>query len=805
MGNWLLRIAAGALLLLLVGALGAWLAARASLPDLDGAVTTAAITAPLSVERDGLGTPTITAATRADAAFGLGYAHGQDRFFQMDLSRRLAAGELAELFGAVALEQDRGARRYRFREVARQVIADATPEQRAIISAYARGVNEGVAGLRSRPFEYWLLQSVPAAWRDEDSVLVVHAMWWDLQHNSILAEQRRRRLIALAPPALAAFLYPRGTPWDAPNEPVTPPPEEPRIPTAGEFDLRAKLEQLRDGKSAATAGTLPRAPRVPAATPMIAWLALPEDAVVGSNNWAVAGQHTAGGVALVANDMHLGLRVPAVWYRARLRVTGSGDDLIGVTLPGVPALVAGSNTHIAWGFTNSYGDWSDGRYLPCESAELTTVIERIAVKGAATVDLPIRVPRDPALSHQVVTREGDAAEGCLLTAWAARARGATTLGIFDFERARSVEQALAIAPSVGIPQQNLVVGDRGGRIAWSILGRVPRGDDADRLWRPVEWRGFDEHPRLVDPAVGRLWSANARSVDGPLETIVGADEVVTGVSYDFGARARQIRDALLALAKPATPADMLSIQLDDRAILLQRWRDFMVQLLDADAVAVDGKRAALRGLLEQWQPRADADAVGYRLVRNFNDRLTATLWQAILEAFAIDAKNAGPPRSFESVIWLLANARPQHFLPPEYADWRGFLLAEIDHVIAASLADCASLEACTWGAYRPVMIQHPLSRALPTLASLLDMPTIELAGDNDMPRVQAAAFGASERFAVSPGREADGYLQLPGGQSGHPLSPYYRAGFDEWAQGKPTPFLPGPTQHKLEFTPNAAR
>ncbi len=791
MKRWALRIGLAVVGVCVLAAAAVWLTLRASLPMLDGRVLTAAVSATVAIERDALGAATVTGGSRADVAYGLGYAHAQDRFFQMDLSRRLAAGELSEVFGALAIEQDRSMRRYRFREVARRVIAEATPEQRAVLTAYTHGVNEGLASLKSRPFEYWLLRVQPTAWREEDSVLVVHAMWIDLQQNSILSERRRRKLISLAPPALAAFLYPRGSPWDAPNEPTAPPPPEPRIPLQSEFDLRATLLRVR-----AKAQPLPAASKA----------GLQRDEVVGSNNWAVAGTATATGAALIANDMHLGLRVPAVWYRARLRVTAAervATDLIGVTLPGVPALVAGSNTHIAWGFTNSYGDWSDGRELPCDSPELTTLTERIAVKGGDPVELAVRQPRDPALAHQVVTHEDG--NVCHLVAWAALAPGATTFAMFDFERAQSLDEALRLAPSVGIPQQNVVMGDRSGRIAWTILGRVPRGEDADRLWGSIAWRGFDEHPRLVDPSAQRLWTANARAVDGALEAVIGADEVGTGVSYDYGARVRQIRDGLLALDTPATPADMLRIQLDDRAILLQRWRDLLLHLIDEPAIREDARRGQVRQLLAQWEPRAAAGAVGYRYVRGFNDQLTLTLWHAFLEAFQLETRRAGPPRSFESVIWLLATEQPLHFLPPEHADWRAFLLAQLDAVISDSEAACVSLDACTWGARSPVQVQHPLSQAVPVLASLLDMPTYELSGDNDMPRVQGAAFGASERFAVSPGHEAEAYLQIAGGQSGHPLSPYYRAGFNDWARGIPTPFLPGRARHKLELSNNAVR
>jgi penicillin amidase len=143
-------------------------------------------------------------------------------------------------------------------------------------------------------------------------------------------------------------------------------------------------------------------------------------------------------------------------------------------------------------------------------------------------------------------------------------------------------------------------------------------------------------------------------------------------------------------------------------------------------------------------------------------------------------------------------------LPPGGGNWDDFLLARLDAAIDTLLENCGSLADCTHGAREPVAVRHPLSGAIPLLGRFLDMPTRELPGDHHMPRVQVGEFGASERFAVSPGRESEGYLQLPGGPSGHPLSPFYRSGFDDWAEGRPSPFLPGPAAHVLSLRPRAA-
>jgi penicillin amidase len=400
----------------------------------------------------------------------------------------------------------------------------------------------------------------------------------------------------------------------------------------------------------------------------------------------------------------------------------------------------------------------------------------------------------------------DAARGeCAQVAWLATRIEATNFGMLAIEHARTVDEVLALAPAAGIPAQNLVVGDSGGRIAWTLMGRVPRGSGPDRLFGALEFRDRRDHPQLADPPVGRLWTANQRVVDGPLEAVIGDDEAAVGAGgYDIGARARQIRDALLGLAHPATEADMLAIQLDARAVFLGRWRNLLLELIDEDAMRDTGRRREFRQLVSDWNAQATPDAVGYALVRAFRGETLDTLWRGLTTALAGEEFSGRRPGQFELAGWRLINERPAAIMPPGAADWREYLLQRVDATIAALLETCGSLARCTFGASEPVSIRHPLSRALPLLGPLLDMPTRQLAGDHHMPRVQDGSFGASQRLAVSPGRESEGYLQLPGGPSGHPLSPFYRSGFEDWAAGRATPFLPGPPAHKLRLRPQGA-
>lgn len=786
LGRWVARILLAALLLALFAGAGAWWLLHRSLPRLDGTVGLAGLAAPTTVARDALGVAVIDAASRADAMRALGYVHAQERFFEMDLARRAAAGELAELFGVAALELDRNRRVHRFRARARAVIDAAGARARADLDAYVAGVNAGLGDLAARPFPYLLLRQPPRPWTAEDTVLVVHAMFIDLQDEDNALELARARILREAPPALAALLLAEGTEWDAPLDGGVVP--VPPLPTAAELDLRA-LPPERFGRGAAVGG----------------------DLGIGSNNFAVAGSLTANGAALVANDMHLGLRVPNIWFRARLRfpaADGTPVDVQGVTLPGVPGVVVGSNGHIAWAFTNSYGDWLDWitvqwtdaaqtRYrTPEGEARVAEHRETIAVAGGDPVEVLVRETTWGPIVHDRHPL------GSLALAWTAHRAEAVGFGLAELEAVRDVDGALALAHRAGSPAQNLVVGDRAGRIAWTIAGAIPRRGSADPTV-PADWslpgsgwQGWldaTEQPRIVDPADGRIWTANARVASGALQALIGNG------GYALGARAGQIRDGLRARER-FTPDDLRTIQLDDRTRFLRRWWELLRATLAA--AGDDPALAELDRLTATWDERATPDAVAYRLVRGFRLAVSAS----VLDGLAAPLRTARDPdyrlpalQQGEGVVWRLVSERPAHLLPPPHADWDALLRAAARRVVDELGALPGGLAARTWGERNTTAIRHPLSRAVPGLGWLLDAPPRALPGDTAMPRVQGPSFGASQRMVVSPGHEADGRFHMPGGQSGHPLSPFYLAGHRDWEEGAPTPFLPGPAAHTLRL------
>lgn len=785
MPRWFLRAACALLLVLVVLAAAAWLMLRGSLPALEGEPPLAGLSAPVTVQRDALGIVTIDAASEVDAARALGYVHAQERYFEMDLMRRSAAGELAGLFGPRALEMDRERRTHRLRARVEANLDAFAGERLPQLQAYAEGVNAGLAALRTRPWAYLLLRQQPRPWKVEDSALAGYAMYFDLQDANNSRELALWRLGRNLPAPLRALLLRDGSQWDAPllgearGEAV--------LPDAATIDLR----QLR---SPGTPGQ-----------------ALPDPPAPGSNNWAVAGALTADGRAIVADDMHLGLRAPNIWFRVRLRypdpaAPGGKVDVSGFSLPGLPAVIVGSNGHIAWGFTNAYADTADWFPVrPCADGQaggcdpVMRHEETLHVAGGDDVRMEVlETAAGPVIHHDV---DGQA----LALRWVAHLPGALNFGLAHFATAADLDQALAIAETVAIPAQNLVIADRGGRIAWRILGPLPAREPRCTGLQPdgtipscTPWSLTTQAvPVLRDPPDHRLWTANARTLDGDALARVG------DAGYAHGIRAWQIHKRLHEAGRFDEKA-LLAIQLDDQALLLEPWHQLLAR---------EGRRAAAGSALREladasgdWNGHAAPESVAYRIVRSLrlavHTRIANGLAAPALARLEEDFELPGFPQ-LDGVAWPLLRERPAHLLPAGFASWEA-LLEDAAIEVRDGLVEAGPLAERRWGERNTARICHPLSGAMPAvLARRLCMRAEPLRGDTTVPRVQGPGFGASERMVVAPGREADGLAHMPGGQSGHPLSPFWGAGHDDWVHGRPTPFLPGPALHTLTLQPAA--
>ena len=811
---WLVAVVA---LLIAVAALTIWWAMRASLPSLDGEIRLASLSSPVWLTRDADGTVAITAETAQDAVRALGYVHAQERFFEMDLARRSAAGELSKLLGAATLSMDMDKRRHRMRARTEAHYANATPEERAWFIAYADGVNRGLNAFPVRPWQYLLLRTEPDAWRETDSLLVISEMYFMLQGSGFNNRYSEIQLRKMLGDKLFDWLQPLGGDWDAALDGSVVGAKT--MPTAEEFDVR-KFPP-------------------PVAMPMNASLSVDNnsnraehDQYPGSNNWAIGGTRTTHGGAMLANDMHLGLGVPGIWFRAQLAI-GKGENMrriAGVTLPGVPQIVAGSNGDVAWGFTNSYGQWFDWVALAKVSpdgkeatpaAALTTHRETIDVKGGESVALEIREAAFGPVLFEDATH-------LYALSWALYREGAVINAAKPIMFASTIDDAAQLAALTPSPHQNIMIADKTGNIVWTILGRIPvrespqatRGTLSPLATLPTGWLAPDRYPLVKNPPVGQLWTANNRQLSG-----AGGGDIGDG-GFDLGARAGQIRDRLRERAT-MTEKDLYAIQLDSESRFLKRWAALAQsvaqtvaqpapQSLPQSVPQANDKTAAIDSELKNWNGRADIDQTGHRIARAFRERVQKQLWLAWLNAGDINAGDKIPAAvadletrystqrfdgRFEYPVWQALTARPMHLLPPPYSSWDEFLVAQLIWVHDELVRENGSLKAANWGKRNTARIRHPFSRAMPFLASVLDMPAAPQPGDNHMPRVSAPGFGASQRLVVSPGREEQGILTVAGGQSGHPLSPFYGAGHRDWLEGKPTPLLAGETQHTLQLRP----
>lgn len=518
-GRWIRRLLTLTLLLLVAAALAAWVYAQRVLPTTDGALALPGARAPLQILRDGNGIPTIRAASPRDAMFGLGVAHAQDRLWQMETHRRIAAGRLSEAFGEAALDTDRFLRVLGARRVAGAQWAQASHASREALQAYADGVNAVITSLRARPPEYLILGLQPEPWTPEDSLAWAIMMAWDLGANWH-TELIRLRLALKMPKARIDQLLPP-YPGDA-------------VP--GTMDYTAFYRGLKlDGQQALAE---------PALLTLLA--TAPESGLegTGSNSWVLAGSRTSTGRPLLANDPHLKLSTPALWYFARLEAPGL--DVAGATMPGLPGVVVGQNKHIAWGFTNTGPDVQD-TYLerikpddptqyqtPTGWARFETRQEVIRVKGKPDVTLAVRSTRHgPVLSDAVLAGLGDDPHGTLgpkarpAYAIALRWTGLDTdhdimAASLQFNTAGSVEAFIAASRGWLVPMQNMAVADDAGHIALVSPGRVPQrlpDNDLQGLapapgWEArYDWAGFipaDQVPLIRDPAAGYIANANQR-------------------------------------------------------------------------------------------------------------------------------------------------------------------------------------------------------------------------------------------------------------------------------------------------------
>ncbi|BFT30638.1 penicillin acylase family protein [Alteromonas sp. D210916BOD_24] len=763
--NWIKWLLTGVFSLLLLACAALYFSLTMSLPSLDGNSATYHVNQPTSLSRDHLGQAVIEADDIFDAAYALGFAHAQDRLFQMDLQRRSASGTLSQWVGDKALELDKNVRFHQFEQRAHVVFQHLPARQQELLIRYAHGVNEAISEMTLPPFEYLAAGVEIKQWNPTDSILVIYSMYLDLQGGQINLDMARHALRDTFGEEIYRFIT-QPSHYQAALDASEIPLFEGAIP-----EYPDKLESVTDGEAARLAYTGAELPDI------------------GSNNWAVTGRLTPTGAGLLANDMHLGLRVPIIWYRAQLNYQESGEDIsvTGVTLPGLPGVVVGTNNHIAWGFTNANLDNVDWIELD-ESTSTQTYSGRIPLPQG---EHPYSIEVSQYGPVRVVNGKRYALN------WVAHHPFAANLSIVNFAKAKSVDEAASVGQSIAIPTQNLVVVDAQGNAAWLPGGAVMKRDKASYTAITEQQMALVQRathlPLVKNPSSDRIWTANARVISAAL-----LDKLGDG-GYALGARGSQIRDRLFE-KDTFTETDFYAIQLDNHAKFLMPWHHLLYGLLSAQDVEFKPDLAYLNA----WGSCACEDSVGYTLVKHFRSEVIQTLFGGILTTLDNQGVNSRTLlRGIEPAVWQLVQNQPDSWLP---SDAETFDEALVDAYRRAKhkLLDRysptdAEMEALRWGNVNALEVDHPFASQIPLLGDYLNMPRVEGYGDTYMPAVQASDFGASERFFVSPGHLEDAILTLPGGQSGHPLSDYFSTGFTDYATHAATPLLPGEITHTRLF------
>lgn len=822
--TWLL------LALLAVCGLAFWWV-RSGPPHLDGTLKLSVLQGPVTVVRDERGIPHITAQNIHDLYVAQGYVMAQDRLWQMDLMRRLGEGRLAEVFGPVALAADRDNRELGLGRTAADEAARLQPQERALLEAFAAGVNANIAARHGRwPLEFWLMRYRPETWRPQDT-LAPAAYMYQVLASGYQDKLMREALTTQLGPTLAQQAFPTRSPWDVVPGAAPPPPAR----AYGGFGRRGfpGFAPSPPGRGPGRPGVppvnpVPAIPGAPARTQMGRLPVFPVSAAGlqpatqrgGSNDWVLSGARSFSGKPILANDPHLQFQIPGLWWAVQL--TAPGLNVEGVAIAGVPGVIIGHNDHIAWGVTNTradaqelYRETLDGKGNVKTTAgwqPLQHWRERILVKGAAPVSLDIPVtPHGPIVAHD--------AGGPLALDWTMYAPGALQsihvfLALDEAQNWGQFEAALAQFPG---PVQNFVYADDQGHIAYQCAGWVPLrlhndgalpvpGDVAAYDWSG--WIPFNKLPQVVDPPRGVLATANSR---------ITPDDDPYSISTDWDApnRTRRIYQLLGMLTRWNASA-MGRIQTD---VVSEQDADFARALTQAGAEAEQNGQTLtgslqqalqlLRGFGGAMSANSPAPTLAYQTRQEFLHRvLAAKVGDALARQYNWDEAPV-----FEQ--WLLAQHPPQ-WLPAAYAGaqgrgWNGLLLDALQDVINRTTLEPRQLR---WGTLETLAVNHPVLSHIPLIRRYADLGPVEIGGSpltvkqaRNVALGDPNDLGPSMRFVADVGVWDRSTLTLVAGESGSVFTPHYRDEFAAYLRGRQLPLwfstraVAAHTAHTLRLTP----
>jgi penicillin amidase len=806
-------------LLIVAVSLFVWWFVYRPLPQLAGTLSLPGLQQNVTVDRDGWGVPHIRAARVEDLAEAQGYVMAQDRLWQMDLLRRVARGQLSEILGERTIQIDKEFRTMGFGRAADREATVLEPEARKILDAYARGVNQFIQQHQSSvPLEFSLLRYKPQPWQSSDTLAISGYMYrtlastWERELNRAKVTQRvgaeRAKDLFSAESPLDHFVV--GDP-DVPND------GSQRSATDPDEDDDDDMQPDTVLKAGLNSSGLPASPdNSPDLTSALTesiqdFLAESRSEIrqgLGSNNWVVSGAHTATGKPLLANDTHLELTIPSIWYEVHL--TAPGWNVKGFTLPGAPMVIIGHNERIAWGFTNNGADVQD-LYIETFNPESPT---EYRVNGkwarAQVLDEVIRVKGQPDEHLQItVTRHGPIVhrEGAVAYAmrWTATEPGGLANSYNWLGKARNWKEFRETMKHVWGPGQNAVYADVEGNIGYVMAARVPirkkghgevpvPGDTDD-----FEWTGyipFEQLPQALNPESGLIVTANARVV-GPNYKPYLTDR------WEEPYRTARIYD-LLHDRRDLRPQDMLKVQTDTYSYPHVFLADQMIAAAKT-AKPKDARAQKLIDGLKDWNGIADAHSSEVSFLHATRRAALDLLLEPIL-----GTDTALYQWRTTTFLQKTLTDRPSKWLPGSYKNYDELLAAAADRA-ASKLAEQSKSERTedwAWEKFNSLDMFHPLGREgfLKTFLSITGKPQ---SGTLYSVRAATKTHGPAMRFVGNPGNWDESILLITAGQSGQPGSSHYSDQFSYWYEGKPifAPFSDaaeaGATKHTLTLKPGS--
>lgn len=762
--------------------------AQTAAPKIDKTLSIVGLKENVVVRRDGRGIPYIEAKSEADLYFAQGFVMAQDRLWQMDLFRRVAGGETAEIFGGSALEEDKRWRKFGFAKIAADSLPLMQPETRAALENYARGVNAYIATLddKSFPVEFQILQYRPREWRATDSILVGKIL-----SDGLSSSWRQDLFKAMIPADKRAEMFDPHSNYDVllfgKDNLATESTERTEKTKSKGKDL-ASSANFSENSVSSVAKLLNEAENVRKSS--LERVGLYAEDLAASNNWVVSGKKTLDGKPLLANDPHLNATEPPIWYLVNL--SAPNFKAAGVTFPGSPGVVLGHNENIAWGATNVGPDVQD---LYLEEFDAANPLRYKTPNGFETAQVrreeikvrknPLKPDTETVALDVVTTRNGviffeDAGKRYALKWTAFDPKNNELDAFYSVNHAKNWDDFKKAFKLYGGAMQNFIYADTQGNIGWYAAGRVPirrTGDGSlpyDGKTNDGDWTGmipFEELPNLYNPPSGYIVTANQRTVG----TSYKYHDLIARIFVPF--RAARLNELLSSKSK-LTSEDMRDFQSDTFSILNSL---FAKEIVAQKAASEDTLK-----LLGAWDGRMNSDSKAALLVNEIRNSFRSKILSAAFGAEQL--KNIGWANEGNFVEKLLRE-KPKKWLPKEFVSYAELLKASETEARANLAKRFGADEAkWTWGKSGKISFNHPLA-AIPFIGAQFAVPALPLVGSGSAAASPNVGANVSMRLIATPGNWDLTRQVIPTGESGDPQSPHYRDQLDDWYSGS-TPVFP---------------